>query len=263
MRLTLAALVTTLGAAGVLFTTAAVAETVKVGVTPGPHAQVLEAVAKVAAPHGLDLKVYEFTDGITINAATASGELNANSFQHLPFLQYDKRNTGYDLVPVAETILLPMAAYSRKFKSLKDLPAGAKVGIPNDSTNASRALLLLQDAGLIALRNGGDVSSTPLDIVQNPKAITIAELEGAQLPRVLDDLDAAVITSHYAIEAKLNPVKDSIALESPQSKYNVVLVVRRQDQDKPWVKELVDAYRSPQVKAFVADTFQGSILTVW
>ena len=125
----------------------------------------------------------------------------------------------------------------------------------------AETLLLLQESGLIKLRNGGDVSSTPLDIVENPKKITIAELEGAQLPRVLDDLDATVIASHFAIEAKLNPVKDSIALESPQSKYNVVLVVRR--QDKPWVKDLVDAYRSPEVKAFVADTFKGSILTVW
>lgn len=239
------------------------AETLTVGVTPGPHAQILEAVAKVAAGRGLHLKILEFTDGATINAVTASGELQANSFQHLPYLQYDKRNTGYDLVPVAETILLPMAAYSRRVRTLADLPAGARIGIPNDSTNASRALLLLQDAGLIALRGGGDVSSTPLDIVENPKRLAIAELEGAQLPRVLDELDAAVITSHFAIEAKLSPVTDSIARESPQSKYNVVLVVRRQDREKPWVTPLVDAYRSAEVKRFVADTFHGSILTVW
>ncbi|MBP2230441.1 D-methionine transport system substrate-binding protein [Azospirillum agricola] len=262
MRLSFFALAVA-GATGFAWSAGAGAETLKVGVTPGPHAQILEAVAKVAAGRGLDLKILEFTDGATINAVTASGELQANAFQHLPYLQYDKRNTGYDLVPVAETILLPMAAYSRRVKALADLPAGARIGIPNDSTNASRALLLLQESGLITLRGGGDVSSTPLDIEANPKRLTIAELEGAQLPRVLDELDAAVITSHFAIEAKLNPLTDSIARESPQSKYNVVLVVRRQDGEKPWVAPLVDAYRSAEVKRFVADTFHGSILTVW
>ncbi|MEJ1978870.1 MAG: MetQ/NlpA family ABC transporter substrate-binding protein [Acetobacteraceae bacterium] len=161
------------------------------GVTSGVHAQVLERVQGALAPKGLVLKIVEFGDFIQPNAALAAGDLDANVYQHRPFLEQQERDRGYKFAVVGRTVLTAMAVFSRKVKHLADLPSGARVAIPNDPTNGGRALLLLQDAGLFKLTPGADVRASVADIVDNPKGIRIVELEAAQIARALDDVDAA------------------------------------------------------------------------
>jgi D-methionine transport system substrate-binding protein len=167
-------------------------------------------------------------------------------------------------VPVADGVVQQMGVYSRKVKSLADLPEGARVGIPNDPTNGARALLVLEDRGLLKLKPGAGVAASVLDVVDNPKKIRIVELEAAQLPRSLDDLDAAAVNTNYAIPAGLHPNKDAIALEKPDSPFAVVVIATRDDnRSSPDVAKLVRAYRSDEVKQFVTKTFNGAYTTSW
>lgn len=236
----------------------------RVGVTAGPHAQITEVARKVAEREGLRIQIVEFTDFIQPNAALANGELDANIYQHVPFLQNQNKARGYKLVPVADGVVQQMGVYSRKVKSLKDLPEGARVGIPNDPTNGARALLVLDDQGLVKLKPGAGVTASVLDIVENPKKIRIVELEAAQLPRSLDDLDAAAVNTNYAIPAGLHPSKDAIAVEKPNSPFAVVVIATRDDnRSNPDVAKLVRAYRSEEVKQFVDKTFNGAYRTSW
>jgi D-methionine transport system substrate-binding protein len=156
-----------------------------------------------------------------------------------------------------------MGVYSTKIKSLKDLKAGAKVGVPNDPTNGGRALLVLQAQGLFKLKPGVGLKATPLDIADNPKKIKIVELDAAQLPRSLADLDAAAINGNYAESAGLNPTKDAIAVEDAKGPYANLIAVREQDKDKPWVAKLVKAYHSAEVKQFIATQFKNSVIAAW
>jgi D-methionine transport system substrate-binding protein len=232
----------------------------KVGVTAGPHAQIFEQVKKVAERDGLQIQVIEFSDYVQPNAALAAGDLDANSYQHKPYLDNQVKDRGYKLVPVAYTVNFPIGIYSRKVKRLLDLPQGAKVGIPNDPTNGGRVLLVLQDHGLIKLRPEAGLKATPLDVVDNPKRLRFVELDAAQLPRSLDDLDASAINTNYAITAGLHPGKDAIAQESAKSPYVNLIAVREVDKDQPWVARLVKAYHSPEVKQFILDEFKGAVL---
>ena len=251
------------GAALALVATAAGAETIKVGVTPGPHAQILEAVKPIAAKQGLDIQIVEFSDYVVPNEALNSGELQANSFQHQPYLDNQVADRGYKLVSVGQTVNFPIGIYSIKYKSLDDLPVGASVGIPNDPTNGGRVLLLLRDKGYIKLRDGVGFKPSVADITENPKKLKIVEIDAAQLPRSLPDLAAAGINTNYAKEAGLDPVKDPILREDPKGPYVNVIAVRVVDKDKPYVKVLVDSYRSPEVKEFILTTFKGSVLPSW
>lgn len=251
------------GVALALVATAAGAETIKVGVTPGPHAQILEAVKPIAAKQGLDIQIVEFSDYVVPNEALNSGELQANSFQHQPYLDNQVADRGYKLVSVGQTVNFPIGIYSTKYKSLDDLPAGASVGIPNDPTNGGRVLLLLRDKGYIKLRDGVGFKPSVADITENPKKLKIVEIDAAQLPRSLPDLAAAGINTNYAKEAGLDPVKDPILREDPKGPYVNVIAVRVADKDKPYVKILVDSYRSPEVKDFILTTFKGSVLPSW
>src|SRR5262245_52127580 len=176
---------------------------IKIGATAGPHSQILEQVKKVAERDGLKLQIVEFSDYIQPNAALAAGDLDANSYQHKPFLDQQVKDRGYKITSVAYTVNFPIGVYSKKIKSLKDLKEGARFGIPNDPTNGGRALLLLQDQGLIKLNPGAGLKATPLDVVENPKKLKFVELEAAQLPRTLADLDAAAINTNFAIPAGL------------------------------------------------------------
>lgn len=239
------------------------AKAYKIGVTAGPHAQTMEAVKKVAATKGLDLEIVEFSDYVQPNAALAAGDLDGNSYQHLPYLEAQIKDRGYDLTSVAYTITFPMGVYSQKVDNLDQLKTGARVGIPNDPTNGGRALLLLQSQGIIKLADNAGLKATPLDIVENPKKLKIVELDAAQLPRSLSDLDAAAVNGNYAQSAGMNPVADSIAIESPQGPYANILVVRTQDKDADWVKTLIESYHTPEVKAFVEDTFKESVIVAW
>ena len=236
---------------------------IKVGTIGGPDAQIWEVVTKVAKREGLNVKVVEFNDYVQPNAALDAGDLDANGFQHQPFLDSQIKQRGYRIVNVGLTYTAPMGFYSKKLKSLKDLPAGAKVGIQNDPSNGNRALLLLQKYGVIKLKAGAGtngVNATPLDVAENPKKIRIVELDAAQLPRALPDLDAASINTDYAVKAGLTPAKDAIAIEDLRGPYANLIAVRAQDKDKPWVKKLVAAYESDDVRKFIDQKFGGAIV---
>jgi D-methionine transport system substrate-binding protein len=243
--------------------TAALAETIKIGVTPGPHAQIMEKVKEVAAKKGLDLEVLEFSDYVVPNQALADGELNANSFQHQPYLDNQVTDRKFDIVSVAQSVNFPMGIYSKKVKTVSELADGATIGIPNDPTNGGRAILIIADQGLIKLRDGAGLKVGPADVVENPKHITFAELDAAQLPRSLDDVDASVINTNYALEAGLNPATDAIAKEGEKAPYINVIAVKSADKDAAWVKTLIEAYHSDEVKAFVNEEFKGAVIPAW
>lgn len=248
------------GAATLAVALGASAETIKVGVTAGPHAQILEAVKPIAAKDGLDIQILEFTDYVIPNQALAGGDLDANSFQHQPYLDNQVKDRGFDLVSVGKTVVYPIGIYSKKVKSLEELPAGSKFAIPNDPTNGGRVLLLLQAKGLIKLKDGGTLKASPIDIVENPKKLEIVELDAAQLPRSLDDVTVAAINTNFALEAGLDPVKDAIAREDADSPYANIIVVRKADKDKPWVAKLVKSYNSPEVKEFILTKFKNAVV---
>ncbi|GAA4427411.1 MetQ/NlpA family ABC transporter substrate-binding protein [Acidovorax lacteus] len=232
----------------------------KIGVTAGPHAQILEQVRKIAEKDGLKIQIVEFSDYVQPNAALAAGDLDANSYQHKPYLDQQIKDRGYPLVPVGYTVNFPIGLYSKKVKSLKELKEGARFGIPNDPTNGGRVLLVLQDQGLIKLRPEAGLKATPLDVVDNPKKLRFVELDAAQLARSLDDLDAAAVNTNYALPAGLHPGKDAIAQESAKSPYVNLIAVRTQDKDKPWVSKLVRAYQSEPVRQFIQAEFKGAVV---
>lgn len=254
---------TTLVSVLALSATAAMAEDIKVGVSPGEHAEIMEEVAKVAETKGLNIAVVEFSDYVVPNQALADGDLQANSFQHRPYLENQMKDRGFDLVEIATTITTPMGIYSDKIEDLADLPEGAKVAIPNDPTNGGRALLLLQELGLITLADGTGLVPSPLDVTENAKDLSFLELDAAQLPRALADADIAIINTNYALASGLNPEDDAIAMEKADSPYVNIIVVREGNQDEPWVKPLIEAYHSPEVKAYIEDKYQSAVLTSW
>lgn len=248
-------------AVAALFSTGAVrAEDIKVGVTAGEHAQIMEKVAEIAAKKGLNIEIIEFSDYVVPNQALSDGDLNANSFQHQPYLDNQVADRGFDIVSVGTTITTPMGVYSKKVKSLDELADGATVAIPNDPTNGGRALLVLASKGLIKVDAAKGLKVGPADVTENPKNIQFAELDAAQLPRSLDDVDAAVINTNYALEAGLHPKKDAIAIESDKSPYANVIAVRSADKDAPWVKTLVESYHDDSIKAFINEEFKGALI---
>jgi D-methionine transport system substrate-binding protein len=232
----------------------------RIGVTAGPHAQVMEKVREIAARDGLAIRIVEFQDYIQPNVALSAGDLDANSYQHQPFLDQQVRDRRLAIVAAGKTLIFPMGIYSRRHRRVADIPAGGRVAIPNDPTNGGRALVLLAANGAFRLREGADFRATVADVTENPKRIRIVELEAAQLPRALDEVEAATINTNFAIPAGLNPVRDSIALESSESPYANLIAVRRQDEQAPWVRRLVAAYQTQEVKDFVATTFQGAVV---
>ena len=254
-------LLAAVAASGLAFAGIACAQDViRIGVTAGPHAQIAEVAKKVAERDGLKLQIVEFQDYIQPNAALDSGDLQANSYQHLPFLQTQIQARGYKLTAVGDTVTFPMGFYSKKYKSLAELPDGAKVGIQNDPSNSGRALALLQKVGVIKLKPGAGITATPLDVIDNPKHLQIVQIEAAQLPRSLDDLAASAINTNYAVQANLVPTRDAIAIEDAKSPYANLIAVRTQDKDKPWVPKLVKAFQSPEVKKLVESSFSGSLV---
>ena len=241
----------------------ALAEDIKIGVTPGEHAQIMEKVKDVAAQKGLNIEILEFSDYVVPNQALADGDLNANSFQHQPYLDNQIADRSFDLVSVGKTITTPMGVYSKKVKNLGELAEGATVAIPNDPTNGGRALLILAKEGLIKVNPEAGLKAGPADVTENPKNITFAELDAAQLPRSLDDVDAAVINTNYALEAGLHPKSDAIAIEGAESPYANLIVVRSADKDAPWVKTLVEAYHDDSIKTFINEEFKGALIPSW
>jgi len=235
-------------------------DTLTVAATAVPHAEILEFVKPQLAKEGVDLNVKVFTDYIQPNVQVAEKRLDANFFQHQPYLDEFNKGKGTDLVAVTGVHLEPLGAYSSKWKSLAELPGGANVVIPNDATNGGRALLLLQKAGLIKLKNPTDILSTTKDIVENTKDLKIRELEAATLPRVLTQVDLALINTNYALEAKLDPAKDALAIEGNDSPYVNILVARPDNKDSPAMQKLAAALHSPELKAFILQKYKGAII---
>ncbi|ODT66052.1 MAG: metal ABC transporter substrate-binding protein [Pelagibacterium sp. SCN 63-23] len=241
----------------------AYAETIKIGATPGPHAQILEAVKPILAEQGIELEILEFSDYVIPNEALASGELDVNSFQHQPYLDNQVADRGYAIESVATTVNFPIGIYSDKIDSIDDLPEGGTIAIPNDPTNGGRVLLLLEDNGILDLTDGIGTRASVADIIDNPKNLQIVEIDAAQLPRALPDVDAAGINTNYAEQAGLDPVNDPILRESPKGPYVNVIAVRSEDKDASWVKALVEAYQSDEIRTFVETTFNGAVLASW
>ncbi|MER2100842.1 MAG: MetQ/NlpA family ABC transporter substrate-binding protein [Pseudomonas atacamensis] len=236
------------------------AETLTVAATPVPHAEILEFVKPALAKEGVDLKVKVFTDYIQPNVQVAEKRLDANFFQHQPYLDEFNKAKGTSLVAVTGVHLEPLGAYSSKLKDLKDLPGGANVVIPNDATNGGRALLLLAKAGVIKLKDSKNILSTVKDIAENPKDLKIRELEAATIPRVLTQVDLALINTNYALEAKLDPSKDALVIEGNDSPYVNILVSRADNKDSDAMKKLAAALHSPQVKQFITEKYKGAVL---
>lgn len=244
--------------------TATAAERIKVGISGGDAEIVWAEVKKVAAREGIDVQLVVFNDYTLPNAALDAGDLDANAFQHKPYLENQIRTKGYKLVAIGDTIVAPIGAYSRKVKSLADLPSGAQVGLPNDPSNGGRALLLLAQEKVIALKPGVGILPRVTDVVENPKKLRLRELDAAQLPRSLGDLDAAVINTNYATQAGLSPRRDAIAIEATDNNpYGNVIAVREKDREKPVLAKLVKAYQDPSIRSFILERFDGAMLPVW
>jgi len=233
-----------------------------VAASPVPHAEILDYVKdNLAKKAGLDLEVREFTDYVTPNTATEDGSVGANYFQNQPYLDDFNKKNGTHIVPVVTVHLEPLGLYSHKVGKAGALKSGATLAIPNDTVNEARALKLLAANGLITLKGGVGNEATPADITKNPKKLQFKELEAAQTPRSLDDVDAAVINGNYAIEADLKPAKDALVLESPKNNpYGNFLAVRKGDEKDPRVKKLAGLLTSPEVKKFIEDKYAGSVL---
>lgn len=237
----------------------------KVGATSGPHAAIVAEAAKVAAKSGLKVKVVEFTDYITPNCALADKALDVNVYQHEPFLKNFNKNQNTNLVKVADAVVQPMGLYSDTVKSLEAVPEGAKIAIPNDPTNGGRALVLLKAAGLIDLKPGvTGTTATVADITANPKAVKVVELEAAQLPRSLEDVDVACVPMNYAISGKLSPEKQGFYFESREAPFALMVIAARPDNaEAKNVQTFVKAYQSPEVKAFIEKTFNVAVKAAW
>ncbi|WP_281756875.1 MetQ/NlpA family ABC transporter substrate-binding protein [Succinatimonas hippei] len=254
------AIVAALSAAVLCSVSAANAGEISVGVTPVPHGEVMEFVKPIVAKQGVDLKIVEFNDYVQPNLATDDGELDANYFQHRPYLEEFTKDHGINLVEVAAVHIEPMGVYSKQIKKINELKDGAVIAIPNDPTNGGRALLLLNKAGVITLEDPTDITATVMDIKDNPKNIEIRELEAAQLPRALEDVDAAVINTNFAMQADLIPQRDAIVIEGADSPYVNILVANPESAKKEDMKILINAVQSEETRAFIEKQYKGAVL---
>ncbi|MGI6433425.1 MAG: MetQ/NlpA family ABC transporter substrate-binding protein [Sphaerochaetaceae bacterium] len=238
--------------------------TLTVGATPEPHATFLNLIVDDLAAQGITLKVVEFTDYVTPNKALEEGQIDANFFQHIPYLESFNQEQGYHLANAGGIHIEPIALYSRKYASVDALPAGATIAIPNDPTNGGRALLLLQSANLITLSADAGITATVFDIVSNPKNLKFREIEAASLPRVLADVDAAVINGNYALPAGLKANQDGLVIEGADSPYVNVVAVRQGSENDPAIKALVKALQSQKIKDYVNKTYlNGEVVVVF
>lgn len=242
-------------------------KTITVGASPTPHAEILNAAKDVLAEQGWTLNVVEFTDYVQPNTALVDGDLDVNYFQHIPYLNNFNKENGADLVSAIEMHYEPFGIYPGKTATLEELADGATVAVPNDGSNETRALLLLQDAGLIKLKDGIDPTSdaTKLDIVENPKNLDIQEIAAEQLPRSLEDIDLAVINGNYALQADLNAKEDSLITENPDyaKVYVNVVACRSGDETSDKITALKEALQSDAVKQFIDDTYKGAVVATF
>ncbi len=238
-------------------------ETITVGASPTPHAEILEVVQPILADQGYDLQIVEFTDYVMPNMSLDSGDLDANYFQHGPYLDDFNANNGTDLVSIAQIHYEPVGLYAGKVASIDELTEGATIGVPADTTNEARALLLLESAGLITLDPEAGITATPYDITENPLNLQISEVEAAQLPRSLQDLDMAVINGNYALQAELSAATDALIAETADSlaaeTYANILVVKAGNEEEPKLQALAEALQSEAVREFIETTYNGNV----
>ena len=234
--------------------------TIKIGARPVPAGDILNFVKPKLAEKGINLKIIEFSDYIQPNLALSDKEIDANFFQHKPFMDKFAADRGLKLHAMPGIFIAPIALYSNKIKDVKEIKKGDRITIPNDPTNGGRALQLLASAGLLKLKDNVGHSASIEDIVENPLKLKIIEVEAATLPRTLDDVKASVINQTYALSSGLNPVKDAIIIESKDSPYANIVAVREGDQNRPEILELNNTLRTPEVKAFILEHFKGSLI---
>lgn len=237
--------------------------TLKVGATPVPHSELLALVEDDLLAQGIKLEVIEFTDYVKPNLALNDGELDANFFQHKPYLDSFSADHKLDLKSVASIHVEPLGLYSSTLKDINDLEDGSIIAIPSDAVNGGRSLILLQTEGLIQLKEGYTLEATELDIVENPKHLKFKAIEAAQLPRVLPDVDAAVINGNYALEANLVPTRDALLLEGEESPYANILVTRTDNAESEAVQKLIKALQSEKVKTFILETYKGGVVATF
>ena len=235
-------------------------EKLVVAATPVPHAEILELIKPTLAKEGVDLEIKVFTDYVQPNVQVAEKHLDANYFQTLPYLESFNKGKGTNLVTVIGVHVEPFGGYSKKVKNLSELKDGATIAIPNEGSNSGRALILLQKAGLIELKDPTNAVSTPKDIAKNPHNFKFKELESALLPRVLDQVDLDMINTNYALEAGLNPATDALIIEGADSPYVNFLVARPDNKDSVAIQKLAKALTSPEVKAFIEQKYKGAVL---
>lgn len=251
---------TLLAAAFILVGATAVAGELKVGATPVPHAELLNLVKEDLKGEGVDLKVVEFTDYVTPNLALAEGELDANFFQHFPYLEKFSNERGLNLVSAGKIHVEPLGVFSQKIKDIKDLPDKATIAIPSDPSNGGRALILLHNNGIIKLNDPTNLYVTEFDIVENPKKLKFKPIEAAQLPRVLPDVEVAVINGNYALEAGFSPVEDSLLLEGAESPYANIIAVKSGDESKEDIQKLLKALQSKKVSDYIGANYKGGVV---
>ncbi|MBE6030669.1 MAG: ABC transporter substrate-binding protein [Clostridiales bacterium] len=243
------------------------ATVIKVGASPVPHAEILNAAADILAAEGYTLEVVEFQDYVLPNEAVSSGECVANYFQHVPYLDQYNAENGTDLVSAAMIHYEPYGIYAGKSTDLAAIPEGAQIAVPNDATNEARALQLLAQEGIITLTEGVGIEATILDIVDNPYNVEIVELEAAMLPRSLQDVDFAVINGNYAMEAGLNAAEDALAIEAADSigaeTFGNIICVAAGNEELPEIQALVNALKSDEIKAFIEETYAGAVVPVF
>lgn len=232
----------------------------KVGATAVPHAEILNEIKPTLEKDGVKLEIIEFSDYVKPNLALNDKEIDANFYQHGPYLDAFVKERGLPLVSAGKVHIEPMGVYSKTIKDIKNVPDGAKIAIPNDPSNGGRALALLEKANLLKLKDGVGVNATANDIVDNPKNLQIVEIEAALLPRSIEDADLSVINSNFAMEAKLNPVKDSLFTESKESPYSNIVAIRKGDDQRPEIQKLMKALQSEQVKKFIEEKYKGAVV---
>lgn len=235
----------------------------KVGTVAGPETDLMEVAARIAEEeYGLDIEIVEFTDYVTPNAALADGSLDANAFQHEPYLQSMIDDRGYELAIAGRTFVYPIGAYSEQYSDIANLPDGAQIALPNDPSNEGRALILMHNEGLITLEDPSFLEATPLDIAENPRDFRFREIEAAQLPRVLPDVDMAFINNTFAQPAGLT-LDDALIKEGPESPYVNLIAVRAGDEEREDIRQLVDAYQREEVIDKAEELFKGAAVPGW
>ncbi|MBO4759918.1 MAG: MetQ/NlpA family ABC transporter substrate-binding protein [Spirochaetaceae bacterium] len=253
-----------IAAVAVLATSVFAQKVLKVGATPEPHANILNLIKDDLKAQGIDLQVIEMTDYPTLNEVLEAGDIDANYDQHIPYMESFNKEKGFHLVNAGGIHVEPFALYSNKYKSLSDIKKKSVIAIPNDPTNEARALLLLQEAGLITLKEGVGINATPIDIVKNPLKLKFKEIDAATLPRTLKDVGGAVINGNYALPAGLSAKKDGLFVEGSSSPYVNIIAVKAGNENREEIKALVKALQSDKVKQYLSETYpNGEVVAVF